>query len=288
MGVLSVTISVSSIEGTGTVFTVTLPLLLVDEPVYVDNHVEAGTNLPPDQLPVNIYGGEKPDNTTEIENRLLIIDDNADIRAYVRRLFQDSYHVVEAVDGLEGLEKATLFLPDLVICDLMMPRMDGFAFCQALKTQAITSHILVLMLTAKVTLEDRIEGFELGADAYLAKPFYRTELAVQVDNLLQKQARLQQYFSGQRSVNASVGEQALHVEDAFLEKAKAVVLQHLTTTNFRVDFLAGQMNMIQSQLVRKLKALTGQTAVEFVRNARLEKARSLAPNRKSECIGGGV
>ena len=129
------------------------------------------------------------------ENLLLIVDDNPDIRAYIRSIFSDEYQVLEATDGQHGLEMATESTPDLVICDLMMPRLDGFGFCRALKSQTTTSHIPVVMLTAKATVEDRIEGFELGADEYLTKPFNQTEIRVRVRNLLEKQARLQQYFN---------------------------------------------------------------------------------------------
>ena len=200
VNVLQGTISVDSIEGKGTTFTVHLPLTMVDEPVAADDTSTPAPNSlkgasPPEflapfrELGVLPLGVPRPVDVPPLEvssngltesfvsnNILLIIDDNADIRAYVQSIFEADYQIIEAVDGQDGLEKATATLPDIVICDLMMPRLDGFGFCRMLKTQEATSHIPIVMLTAKATVEDRIEGFELGADDYLTKPFNRTEI----------------------------------------------------------------------------------------------------------------
>jgi signal transduction histidine kinase/DNA-binding response OmpR family regulator/streptogramin lyase len=257
--VLNGTINVTSTEGVGTTFTVTLPL--------VTKTVEPET---PRRF---LTGSDQEPRTANLENILLIIDDNTDIRAYVRSIFETDYQIIEATDGQEGLEKATAMLPNLVICDLMMPRLDGFGFCRMLKSQEATSHIPVVMLTARATIEDRIEGFELGADAYLTKPFNQAEIVARVRNLLQKQTRLSAYFSGQAKVLDE--EPGKSKEEAFLRKVRTVVEKHLAESAFSVEQLSEELSLSPRQLVRKLKAITDQTAVEFIRNQRLDYAADL-------------
>jgi len=294
--VLGGTIAVASTEGAGTTFTVHLPLALVTE---IKSQPDSGISLAqPNQErtnqavlqktdvgPGSVFAvADKSSPPVATENVLLIIDDNADIRAYVRSVFEADYQIIEAEDGQEGLEKATATTPNLVICDLMMPRLDGFGFCRALKTQEATSHIPVVMLTAKATLEDRIEGFELGADEYLTKPFNADEIRVRVRNLLDKQERLRQYF-GKQPVSAPIvsvaseGVPMLSREAVFLQKTRQVVAQHYADSHFGVEPFAEAMNLSPSQLLRKLKALTGLTVVEFLRQYRLERAASLLASR---------
>ena len=269
VGVLGGTIGVTSTEAVGTTFTMHLPVDPVDAPA---SPSLAGSHLS-DHEPGALATPEPAEAGAGTDTLLLIIDDNADIRAYLRLLLAPTCRSLEATDGQEGLELATRYLPDLIICDLMMPRLDGFAFCQQLKTQSVTSHIPVMMLTARAGTEDRLEGFELGADAYLTKPFSRAEVQVRLRNLLQKQARLQAYFSNRPPVGDPItAPVALKPEAIFLEKARQVVLDNLSQSQFGVDTFCLQMGMSQSQLVRKLKALTGQTAVEFIRHVRLRQA----------------
>ncbi|WP_162794095.1 ATP-binding protein [Runella rosea] len=212
---------------------------------------------------------------------LLIVEDNPDLRQYVRGIFGERYQVEEAQDGEEGLRKAFELVPDIVICDLMMPHLNGFGFCQALKTDPRTNHIPVVMLTAKATLEDRLEGLTLGADDYLAKPFSSNELQIRVQNLLQQRRLLQQKY-GQNGVLTNPSPAALKgpsMDDVFLEKALKVVERSIADSNFDVETFAEAMSMTSVQLRRKLKAITGQTVTVFVRNYRLEKAAELLRSR---------
>jgi DNA-binding response OmpR family regulator len=224
-------------------------------------------------LPVRASEASMPTENIN-QNVLLIIDDNDDIRAYIRSIFAAEYYVIEAQDGQEGLQKAIEQIPDLIISDLMMPNMDGFAFCRAIKTSEKTSHIPVVMLTAKATVESRIEGFDLGADDYLTKPFHPNEIQVRVRNLLRQREQLRRYFTGQVSHDTET-EPAVVVSEmdrVFLEKARKVVDAHIANSAFGVEQMSDLMNMSTRQLVRKLKALTNQTTVEFIRNHRLERA----------------
>ncbi|GAB3783704.1 hypothetical protein GCM10028818_42230 [Spirosoma horti] len=284
-------IAVTSTEGIGTTFTVTLPLAERGSAAGISE--PAGTSA--------LAGGYTAINGADYtatpslfvnhssiaENILLIIDDNADIRAYVRTIFEADYQIIEAVDGLDGLEKATQLLPNVVICDLMMPRLDGFGFCKTLKSQEATSHIPVVMLTAKANAEDRIEGFELGADDYLTKPFNRTEIRVRVRNLVQQRQRLYERFITSPANNRPakllpttqsaepIQRTLLKAEQQFLDRLMAVVMQHLDQPDFSVETLAEGVNMSRAQLHRKLKALTNTTATELIRNTRLAKATEL-------------
>ncbi|NEU70286.1 response regulator [Spirosoma agri] len=289
--VLQGTISVDSTEGIGTTFTVYLPLTMVDEPIAAES-IPPLARLPrevPLPEPSVSAGFPDPDprvtngqSATVSDNILLIIDDNADIRTFVRSIFEQEYQIVEAVDGQDGLGKATASLPDIIICDLMMPRLDGFGFCKALKNQPATSHIPVVMLTAKATVEDRIGGFELGADDYLTKPFNRAEIVARVRNLVQQRQRLYQWFSANEQApkaNEPVGQEfvsvLLTVEKQFVEQLTDVVHRHIDEPAFGVEVLAEAVNLSRSQLHRKLKVVLNTSPVNFIRKVRLARAAEL-------------
>jgi len=208
---------------------------------------------------------------------LLIVEDNPDLRTYVRGIFEDHYQLIEARDGQEGFEKALELIPDIVISDLMMPRLDGLGFCKALKSDPKTNHIPVVMLTAKAALEDRLEGLEGGADEYLPKPFNTAELKLRVRNLLQQRQLLQQKYSRIPAAAevVPIPSQPLSMDEQFLHKANQTLKGYVTASSFDIEKFASEMNMTSTQLRRKLKALTGQTITEFVRNYRLEKAAEL-------------
>jgi DNA-binding response OmpR family regulator len=187
---------------------------------------------------------------------------------------QGEYEVIEAVDGEEGFEKAVEAIPDLIISDVMMPKMDGYALCQALKSEEKTSHIPVIMLTAKAGQESKLEGLETGADDYLTKPFSSQELLVRVKNLIEQRRLLRARFS--REMILKPGDIAVTPRDEqFLIRVKAAVERNLGDEDFSVEHLSHEVSMSRTQLHRKLKALTGQSAGEFVLAMRLQRALEL-------------
>ena len=202
---------------------------------------------------------------------VLIVEDNADVRAYVRGYLTD-FQVLESPDGIKGLVAARETIPDLIISDVMMPGKDGYELCRELKTDERTSHIPVILLTAKATSEHKIEGLETGADDYLIKPFEPKELVTRVRNLIETRRRLRERFS----VPLKPGEIAVtSMDDAFLKKAIAIVSERMGDERFGVDELGIALNMSRSQLHRKLTALTNQSTGGFIRYMRLHRAMDL-------------
>ncbi|HAK78347.1 MAG TPA: hypothetical protein DCM71_15900 [Runella sp.] len=274
------TIDVTSKPEKGTTFVVTLPC----DATHWGEFVQAG------QTTV-----EKPDSRLAFESSassltevpvvdknseaplLLIVEDNPDLRHYIRSIFGNTYRIEEAQDGQIGLKIATELVPDVVICDVMMPRLDGFGFCKALKTDIRTNHIPVVMLTAKATLNDRLEGLETGADDYLSKPFHTEELQLRIQNLLKKQQLLQQKYAHLAPVVQATDEvaPAASMDDLFLQKTTNILAKNYTESSFNVDQFATEMNLTSVQLRRKLKALTNQTVTEYVRNYRLQLAADM-------------
>ncbi|WP_169731822.1 ATP-binding protein [Runella limosa] len=282
--VMKGSINVESKVGEGSIFTVMLPML--EESEAPKGQVVVPINMPKEQaLLVEELPMENPIN--DGKEVLLIVEDNPELRAYIREIFAPHYDLLEASDGQEGLEKAIEELPDVVICDLMMPRLDGFGFCKAMKNNELTNHIPIIMLTAKATLTDRLEGLELGADDYLSKPFDREELQVRVRNLIkQRQVLLQKYTKNKASELAQKSqveeETALKNrinDEQFMQHCHEVLMQHLGESGFDVERFAEAMNVSAVQLRRKLKASTGQGVIEYLRNFRLEKAAEMLANK---------
>lgn len=208
---------------------------------------------------------------------ILIIDDNNDIRQYERTLLQDYYFVLEASDGREGLEIARKEVPDLVICDVMMPVMDGLEFTQQLKTNTATSHIPVIMLTAKNLEEHRAEGYEQGADSYITKPFHSKVLLARVENLLHQRAHLRQLFA-QGAAEGKETEEVSRLDDrdkAFVKQLHDIIKSHMGNSDFGVEDIGAEIGLSRVQLYRKVKAITGSSVVDLLRKARLAKGRRL-------------
>lgn len=211
---------------------------------------------------------------------VLVIDDNTDIRQYERTLLQDEYVVLEAADGKEGLAVALKEVPDLVICDVMMPVMDGLELTEQLKTNTATSHIPVIMLTAKNLEEHRAEGYEHGADSYITKPFHSKVLLARIENLLRQRQLLKNLYQGSKEAEKEISE--AHLEDRdrqFLKQLQAIIQKNLSDSEFGVEDMGQQIGLSRVQLYRKVKAMTGSSVVDLLRKARLAKARRLLETR---------
>lgn len=211
---------------------------------------------------------------------VLVIDDNTDIRQYERTLLQDEYVVLEAADGKEGLAVALKEVPDLVICDVMMPVMDGLEFTKQLKTNTATSHIPVIMLTAKNLEEHRAEGYEHGADSYITKPFHSKVLLARIENLLRQRQLLKNLYQGAQEAEKEISESHLEDRDKqFLKQLQAIIQKNLSDSEFGVEDMGQQIGLSRVQLYRKVKAMTGSSVVDLLRKARLAKAKRLLETR---------
>ena len=209
---------------------------------------------------------------------LLLVEDHHDLRAYVREQTASDYQVLEAVDGVEGWEAALAHSPDLIICDWMMPRLDGRTLCERLKTDVRTSHIPVIMLTARADQTSRLAGLETGADVYLVKPFNPEELRLRIRKLVEQRIQLRSHF--QQELIVSPQEIKVNsTDERFLQQAVALIDSQLANPNFTVAEWQQELNLSRMHLHRKLKALTGQSATEFIRTYRLKRAAQLLAQR---------
>lgn len=210
---------------------------------------------------------------------ILVIDDSKDIRDYVSSIFEGAYIIKTAANGKEGFSIAVETIPDLVVSDIMMPKEDGFTFTKHLKEHPLTSHIPVILLTAKTQITSKLEGLGIGADAYVTKPFNSQLLKATVENLLENRRKLQERFSQEAMLIAK--EIAVSSEDEkFLERLQKVLDTHLTQPDFSAEMFSAEMGVSRMQLYRKLKALTSQTPSEFIRSQRLKLAVSLLRSNK--------
>ena len=270
-------VSATSIEGKGSTFTIHIPVRQKGEV----------TNQPTEKIEQLV----EPSSAEEVPNQarhideliqpyqtdkpeVLIIDDNIDIRTYLRSVLSEKYNVSEAADGKAGLELARKIVPDIVLSDIMMPVMDGLAFCQQLKTDKAISHIPVILLTARSLDEQRAEGYEHGADAYLSKPFSLRLLLSRIDNLIESRKKLNQTWS--KGVEGDeIGNISNEIDKSFLKQLRKIIQENLANSDLSVEQIGDEIGLSRVQLYRKVKALTGYSPVEIVRKARLTRARHL-------------
>lgn len=264
-------ITVSNTAGQGACFRIWLPYAAMKAPVSALPKPMPTAEKPTAQVPPTL-----PDPAEmERENTLLLVEDNADMRAFIRETLAPDYRVLEAPDGQEGLELAFAHTPDLIISDVMMPFVSGLELCARLKTDERSSHIPIVLLTAKADIESKLAGLERGADDYLAKPFHREELRIRVRNLLTARQRLRERYALGAPPPKPTADKGLQIEDAFLQKVRAAAAPYLTDSAFEIDQLAQLLGMSRSQLFRKIKALTGLSPSLFIRSLRLQRAKEL-------------
>ena len=223
---------------------------------------------------------------------VLIVDDNADMRAYLRTLLLDRYYVIEAADGQSGLKLAVESVPDIVVSDVMMPVMDGLTFCTRLKQHEATSHIPVLLLTARSSEQQYIEGLQTGADMYMTKPFSADLLLANIASLLANRQKLRQLFKAQNSLSElpTIQHSTLNTQHSklntqhstsispdrrFLDTFLKAMDKHMSNTNLKIEVIGDEIGLSRVQLYRKVKALTGMTPIEILRETRLKRAMQL-------------
>lgn len=265
-------IFVESDEKQGTVFTVDLPVQSYEfascgqSPAAIHETSNNGAVLAvvEEEEPGDEYDSSKPS--------VLVIDDNEDIRSYVHGLLHSEYTVIEAADGSEGIRKAMKYVPDLIISDVMMPGIDGIECCRRLKSELQTCHIPVILLTACSLDEQRIQGYDGGADSYISKPFSSQLLMARVRNLIDSHRRLKQFF-GDRQTLAK--EDVCDMDKDFVERFKALIEAKMGDSSLNVEDLGKDMGLSRVQLYRKIKSLTNYSPNELLRIARLKKAASL-------------
>lgn len=276
-------IRVESNEGEGTRFFISLPAAQPGYDPAKDREARpvAERELVDDSyVPEDINAKEAANRITNAEDfdadrpLVLIIDDNNGMRAYLRSILKDRYNVSEAADGSQGLEKARHEVPKLIVCDVMMPVMDGLEFTRQLKEDIATSHIPVVLLTARSLPEQREKGYETGADSYLTKPFSGQVLLSRIDNLLRSRMLLRSLFSGDKA-EAAEEERLCSQDKTFVTRLREIIQQHLADSDFSVERLGEEIGLSRVQLYRKVKVLTGKTPVELLRKARLMKARTM-------------
>jgi signal transduction histidine kinase/ligand-binding sensor domain-containing protein/DNA-binding response OmpR family regulator len=268
-------IDVQSSVGEGATFTVRLPVGQVDEnalPVELNREEES-------LLPATEKDEfEKKPEHGRSRAHILIVDDNQDVRYYIKDILKSSYKTTGAKDGLDGFEKAASIIPDLIISDVMMPGLDGFKLSRKLKSDERTSHIPVILLTAKAAEEHKLSGLETGADAYLIKPFNARELSLHVKNLIEQRRQLRQRFS--REITLQPKEITItSTDEQFLRRAMAVIEHNMSDSDFNVGVFGENIGLSHAHLHRKLRALVDQSPTQFIRTMRLKRALALLKGR---------
>ncbi len=270
-------VSATSVEGKGSTFSINIPVrqegAVSKQPTEkVEQLVEPSAIKEIPNQARHIDELVQPHQTDKPE--VLIIDDNIDIRTYLRSVLSEKYNVSEASDGKVGLELARKIVPDIVLSDIMMPVMDGLEFCQQLKTDKAISHIPVILLTARSLDEQRAEGYEHGADAYISKPFSLRLLLSRIDNLIESRKKLNQTWS-KGVEDDEVGNLSNEIDKSFLKQLRKIIQENLSNSDLSVEQIGDEIGLSRVQLYRKVKALTGYSPVEILRKARLMRARHL-------------
>jgi signal transduction histidine kinase/ligand-binding sensor domain-containing protein/DNA-binding response OmpR family regulator len=267
-------IKVESQSGIGSCFMVTLPVNLLADRYQESSAISVKPKLIREESITDI---EFPDNKGMMDvslPQLLIVEDNIDVRTYLYTELASEYSIIEAINGNTGYSQAIEIVPDLIISDVMMPEMDGMELCKKLKTDERTSHIPIILLTARQSEKYKIEGYETGADAYVTKPFSTAILRAQIKNLIDSRQKLRELYSKGNGIDPKIVT-VNSTDEAFLNRAIDLIKENIEETDFDTEILASKLKMSQRQLYRKIKALTDQTVHDFITTIRLSVATDL-------------
>lgn len=266
-------VSVSSIPNASTTFQVVLP---IDKASFKGEDLMSGESQPVDFPEIDVTEYEEDDSNTQNDDTplLLIVDDNIEVRMFVKNILKNDYRILEAENGSKGMDVAIEQVPDLIISDVMMPEINGVALCNTLKADERTSHIPIILLTAKAGEENELEGYETGADDYIIKPFNSEILKVRIEKLIELRKNLQKRFS-QEIVLKPKELSITPADEKFLDKVQRILDDHLSNNDFTAESFSKEIGMSRMQLHRKLKALTGLSTNHFIRRQRINIAADL-------------
>jgi CheY-like chemotaxis protein len=208
-----------------------------------------------------------------------MVEDNADMRIFIKNELAENYKVVQAKDGIEGLEKAEMHLPDLIVSDIMMPNMDGIEFCKQIKTNIKTSHIPVILLTARIDKKTKYEGIETGADDYISKPFEMDYLVLRIKNLLKTREQLRKIFQTNNKLDPSAVT-VTSLDEKFITSLMDAIKKGIPNPDFNISSLEMKMGMSHSNFYTKIKSLTGQSGKEILQDMRMKRAKQLLTDTK--------
>ncbi|WP_281225903.1 hybrid sensor histidine kinase/response regulator [Flavobacterium aquiphilum] len=269
----------------GTTFTVRIPADLIENQKEFgsqnlkDNHKIDKNSITSTEYEIAISNENEETATPELEKGdrkvVLIVEDNKELRSHLKNELSGQFQVREAANGLIGLEKVKKYFPDIVISDVMMPEMDGFEMCRQIKTEIETSHIPVILLTARSLEEDRIEGYDTGADEYLSKPFNINVLKARIRNLLEARKRAKERFASIGSILPSSEIATNTIDEIFLDKTTKIVLGNISDPDFALEDIIREIGIGRSQFYRKISSITGQNPSNFIRTIRLKYASEL-------------
>ena len=277
-------IKVESKEGEGSTFTISLPLgkehLSSEQIIEVDEDEDNVLASQEEYLSNNLTnknGFDIESTFSSAKPVLLVVEDNPEVRLFIKGIFDNEYKIFEAGNGEEGIKISLEEIPDLIISDLMMPKMDGFEMCDKIKNDERTSHIPIIMLTAKATNKDKIEGYETGADDYIMKPFDADVLKARVKNLVEQRMKLREHFVKNGLFNLD-DKNITQMDKIFLQKVIKIVNNHLSDNLFGVETLAGEIALSRVTVHKKLVSLIGEPPGELIKRIRLSSAAKLLVN----------
>jgi signal transduction histidine kinase/DNA-binding response OmpR family regulator len=271
------TIAVKSKLKKGTTFTVLLPAVS-HTPASVETSIRFDPQVPAVEALTGSQSSKKelrPGRTNTDQPLVLIVEDNQDVTIYMETILKDTYQTRSATDGQQGIDMALALVPDLIITDVMMPKKNGYELCETLKTDERTSHIPIVMLTAKATEADRLAGLRTGADAYLIKPFNKEELFVRLEKLLELRRKLQARYALAADPLTRLSREEPSLDELFLEKIRQIIEEKIEDADLDIAYLCEKVHLSSTQLYRKMKALTGEPPMSFIRKVRLHKAKAL-------------